>query len=182
MTYKKRKRLKFKNPKHVIEYRDSGRSLDAHFFEVDQKPTVDLRELDGLFKIWKGKLKGRILPSWKDFELEEFEEWAEHMRLLTAGDGSFGSRITVFAGKRYMSLWGQTTFKGQIASNAPPTEDTVNKITQHIKYLYEPSYAIGVGTIPKLDAPANPALWLELPLSDNGVDIAHFINAAVPLE
>ncbi len=103
------------------------------------------------------------------------------MRVICRRHAEIGKTDILIIGEKYSEYWGNTTFK-ELVDNEPNTAgETIDLLRKHVKYLHEPTICLGIGTLPKPDSSYLPTVWLELPLAEDGIKAAHFLNAVLPV-
>lgn len=169
-------------PAHVISFAENGRIFECEMFTLDQLPPAHIGKLYDFYIKWKKAWSGKKLPTSKDMTFEYLKGWHSNIRLVEYGENLYAPKKIKIMGEDFASYWGRGTMYDQIHSDNPPSQDTINKYYEYLEYVYNNHYSIGHGHTRAASGRFNKITWIDLPLSNNGETVTHFIAALLPQE
>jgi len=136
----------------------------------------DFPHFESLWQRWQNKRIDGKLPAWRDFDLEDFRGWYGFIIVYDVLHNPFDLKYRLF-GTEMVALF-QTEYTGKtIRENNFDIEDTQD--LDHFEGLLNQR---------KIGASSGPIYWdnrdwrnltfLDLPLSDDGDVITHFLTTA----
>jgi hypothetical protein len=170
----------YSEAKFHLKFSENGRVFNSYFFSLDQMPPVNIDRMGKFFTIWRDAFQDNKLPKWKDFSFEKFLGWHSHMRAMYSSTLKEQNR-TLIVGDGFKKLWGKKSLSEQIQEGNGTLKETEDTYLQYLNHMYNHHYAVSLGVIPTLTGSLQPIILLELPLSDNGHDVTHFLTAVMPL-
>lgn len=161
---------------NTIEFDEDGRIFTCTFIPLDADHAHDLGTLSAFYDIWNRARRGTDLPRWKDFSFSDFRGWHGKIRLakIDAESNILCSRIT---GEIFMEYCGSATFSELVNSDNPPSQASINQHLRLREFIESGYMSFGQGVIPRDDGSLRPLKSLELPLSDDGKRVTHFLAA-----
>lgn len=175
-------KIDFSKSINEILVSDNNFNFNCYFYSIDQPPPEGVGNIVEFYKIWRRAIQDNVLPSWQDFLIEDFKGWHSNLRLVKCGE-KFDKKDEVrIVGETFAQYWGRRSLSEQIREGSDISQTIVNKFHQYLDCLYDGYYAICQGTLPSDGASVRPIWFIDLPLSENRVDISHFLAAICPQE
>lgn len=167
-------------PAHIISFEENGRTFDCHMYTLDQLPPSNIGKLYDFYIKWKNSWNGKKLPSTKDMTFETLKGWHSNIRIAEYGKNLYAPKKIKIMGEDFAAFWGRGTMYDQIHSENPPSQDTIHKYYEYLEYVYNNHYCVSNGHARSVSGQLGKIMWIDLPLSDNGETVTHFIAALLP--
>ncbi len=171
----------FSGAAKVITFNVIGRELNCYFYPVDQAPPVSIGRLQEFYDIWNDTRKGH-LPAWKDFSFEQFLGWHSIMRVMDTGGSLDAEKKNIIMGDTFSSYWGTKTFKEQIDAGVVTDKGIIKSYEEYHDLMHGGYYVFNEGVFQSSDSSSRAMIMIDLPLSDDGVNVSHIIGAFVKRE
>ena len=139
------------------------------------EPVADFPHFESLWQRWQTKRADGRLPAWRDFDLIDFQGWYGFIIVYDVLHNPFDLKYRLF-GTEMVTLY-QTEYTGKtIRENNFDIED--DKDLNHFEGLYN-ERQIGASTGPLYwdNRHWRNLTYLDLPLSDDGETVTHFLTA-----
>lgn len=135
---------------------------------------------DPLLAIWQGKRRGRTMPAWSDFDITDFVGWHRHLILYQVMRDPFDLHYRLF-GSFPTDVYGENLTGKTMRTSAPEIETEVD--LTHFRKLAD-SVLLGAssGTQYWTAKEFITMAYLDLPLSDDGETVTHFLTGALNLD
>jgi len=152
---------------------------DYHYFEPDMDP-AELPVFESLIRIWQSKRNGRRVPSWADFDFFDFKGWHGDVTVYDVTYDPF-DYVTRLSGTRMDELFGRTLTNlnredfNKLYARDSETDSFSAFICENLYISYSE------GSLNAAGKEFKPVLYLELPLSDDGVRAQHTIEVIIPV-
>lgn len=145
-------------------------------FDLDEELSVFTR-FQPLYDLWREKKANKFLPAWKDFAFEEFKGWHPNITLFEVRHDPFDLYYRIF-GSVVSDTYGEN-FSGETLLTAnQEIEDEYD--LWHFEQLYkQQKYGASEGPVHWSNQEYIKLKFFDLPLSDDGKDITHFLTATI---
>lgn len=143
-------------------------------YDLDE-PVSDFPHFESLWQCWQTRRTDGKLPAWRDFDFDDFRGWYGFLIVYDVLHNPFDLKYRMFGTEMVEMYKAEYTGK-TIRENNFEIED--NQDLDHFEGLYNQR---------KVGASTGPIYWddrhwrclsfLDLPLSDDGNTITHFLTA-----
>lgn len=155
-------------------WKDTGTWV-YHQFDPDLNPG-DLPEFQQVIELWQSKRKGRLVPSWSDFDFYDFKGWHSRVAIYDIFYNPFNWRIRLSGGtidQVYGKSMTNTTMEE--LRNEAIDYDLAAQFYEITCQNLQVTVTHGPPNLKNRDFVE--VIFLELPCSDNGDFATHTIEA-----
>lgn len=127
-----------------------------------------------IFKLWNKKRGDAALPSWKDFEFEDFIGWHEFIILTEVNLEPFDLHYRIYSS--FASNIYNKNFTGKTMRSLTPTLDNASDINHYERLQKQQKIGASFGPVKWPEKDHMNISMLDLPLSADGRTVTHFLS------
>lgn len=133
-----------------------------------------------LISVWRSKCKGRRIPAWSDFDFTDFAGWHSKLAIYDVTYDPFDYKVRL-SGEQFNQILGRNMMgMNREELLALAVEETVaDAFYEKTATEMLIAYTKGINIV---DRQHVDVVFLELPLSDNGLRATHTIETFIPTE
>ena len=165
---------------HTVEYNVNNRIILARYYPIDILPPSFAGTICDFYDIWRNSRGSKKIPSRTDIKFENLRGWHSQIRLVDMGDSPEGEKRNLILGEKYQEYWGKKTLRSQIEDMGSAGKPILEKYIESLKYLYNGYYGLNTGLCPNSDSSFKKAIWIDLPLANDGENLTHLLTAISP--
>lgn len=161
------------NNKHDKEIWLEASGWKYYNFDFDRE-IYSLIDLKPILALWKSKFSGNKLPAWRDFDPDEFGVWSDNYNLTEIHHNPF-DLLYLHCGKNVAEIYGQD-FTGKTMKDADSSIEEDCDIEHFLRLYGDKKVGMSTG-LNQWNGKSDLSLqFLDLPLSDKGREITHFLT------
>lgn len=160
----------------------NGKKFNNNFYPLDQIPPKEAGDLINFYHIWRNSNLKITIPSRKDLPFEKLVGWHSKIRLVDLENSTPEADKIIITGSIFDNHFGKETMRTEIANSQNTNPETLENYKQFLKYFHNNHYNIGVGSSPNPDSRIRQLIWIDLPLSNDGIKISHMLTALIPMK